>query len=797
MKKIAIILTILFSFTNADSVLLMKKGWQLIGSSTDIENVSKKFNNPNVEQIWHFDATTQKWLGYSPDENISERMRAKHISTLKTLKNWHGFWIKNRQDWTLTFKSHTLNKEPNSTNNSDIIELKKGWNLVSLPVDTVLSADIFDGMLAWKYNSKNNWELSDDENLDEDFPRLGHIKNSDGIWVKAAEDTNISVMEESSKLHNFANKEQMESYIKEMAIIYRRPYCGIEPFFISDGQRVYDSAVMSDSPAESDNASGTNLQEDDVDESDIVKHDGTNIFYIGKDEKNRKNHINVTTFTTLASGDTPELNRIRFDNNRTIDSFYLSNNTLIVLSTGVNRTHIDMFNVSDINDIKHIQHYAIDGRLKNSRVLNNTLYTITSFSPTYTISYPKEYLVPSDSCKRLLKREIYNVDYYDTKYAECYNIIEEDGRYYRYNYDAPKVTFTKILAQIEGDGLAKQDLITPKKLYASSKQNQVARMTSISSFSLDTNRYKTTTSYVGESHVEYASSKALYLLSSEYPFFFDFNNYKQRSMVYKFNFDETISYRAVGSVYGNVLNQFSLSEYNDILRLATTEGFSWGQNGTKNTLYTLKENNGLLHTQGVLSGLGKEGESIKSVRFMGTRAYIVTFRTTDPLYTIDISNPAIPKKMGELEVSGFSEYLHPIGEDKLLGIGRETDPEGGRLGVKIELFDVSDFENPSSLDTIVLLDTTSSELSYNHKALAYRASDSLFAFPYSDYTRPNNYLGIYQVKEDTLVSYEALTASSKNWGEHRGIIFDLNDTTYVSFFSDDTVISTVITKKDN
>jgi len=205
----------------------------------------------------------------------------------------------------------------------------------------------------------------------------------------------------------------------------------------------------------------------------------------------------------------------------------------------------------------------------------------------------------------------------------------------------------------------------------------------------------------------------------------------------------------------------------------------------------------------VLSGLGKVGESIKSVRFMGDKAYLVTFKTTDPLYTIDLSNPKAPKKMGELEINGYSAYLHPIGDDKLLGIGQDADEEGRRKGVKIELFDISDFENPSSLESITLSKGTYSELEQNHKALAYRSSDHLFAFPFSkqgnemNNYQNSNYLGVYQVDGDSLKSYKPIKITTPNWIGHRGLIFDLNNTTYISFFSNDTVVTEKLTAKEN
>ena len=857
MKKIILLITFLFSLSMADSVLLVKKGWQLIGSSVALDNMSK-FTEENVEQVWHFNAQTQKWLAYSPDTSVQTRMSDKNITTLSKLKNWHGFWLKSKKDWTITFEDETLSSAPSNSEASDNIALKKGWNLISLPVNTVLSADIFKGLTAWKYNN-DVWELSDASQKELNFPELGHVKNSDGIWVKAQNDINISVSQEASKLHNFDSIEKMESYIKEMASLYARPYCGIEPFLSINtpfetnesensttsmgGSSTGGSSTVSDNSATSnvraENTSGTNLQEDDVDEADILKHNDKNIFYVGTSSKGSRNRINISSFEKLANQEKEVLETIIFDDARRIDSFYLVQNKLIVLSNlnpydvlrnstveidkdsiyGSNQTLIDIFDVSNIENIQKVSSYKIYGSLKNSRVIGDKLYLISNFNPQYNITYPKEYLdvIPeicqnnSSSSSSSGTNTIDTADfanetsqpYEPNKYADCYDIQYDNNRYFRYNYDKPIIEVIDALPKIEGTDLTKQALVTHDRLYASAKKKQSTNIMSISNFSIDEGKYLKTTSYIGDSNLEYASSKSLYLVSEQYPYYYDFNNYKSRSQIYKFNFDEDLSYKAIGSVYGTALNQFSLSEHNDILRIATTEGFSWGSGRTNNSFYTLKEENGLLPVQGVLSGLGKIGESIKSVRFIGDKAYLVTFRTTDPLYTIDLSNPKSPKKIGELEVNGYSAYLHPIGNDKLLGFGQDADENGVRKGVKIELFDISDFENPSSLDSITLSEGTYSELENNHKALAYRSSDHLFAFPFSNYgTEFNNYqqsnhLGIYQVDGNSLKTYEGVQASNQNWGEHRGLIFDLNNTTYISFFSDDTVITKELTEKEN
>ncbi len=820
MKRILLTTLLLFSISMADTILLVKKGWQLIGSATPIDNMSK-FKADSVEQVWHFDADTQKWLGYSPDAKIQSKMSEKGISKLTSLKSWHGFWVKSKKEWRLILPTRTISKTPTDENSSnDIIYLKKGWNLISLPIDSVVSADIFKNMTVWKYNSNREWEVFDrDKKSVENFPKISHIKNSDGLWVKAEKDTNISVMKEASKLHNFKTSKEMEDYIKSTIEINQRPICGFEPIYSTRGAVNTAVPTTADATLEGDNngvknATSTNLQESGVDEADILKHNGTNIFYIQKGEYNQNSYINITSFKELSQGNSKPINQITFDKNQTLNSLYIIDNRLVVLSynyakdeveTAKEQIVVDIFDVSDIKDIKKMSSYKIDGNLVTSRVIGDNLYLVSNFYPKYHIEYPKEYITLSETCKEYFEDNpppLYPVDvkdykpYNPDKYAECYSIYREEDtdRYYRYNYEKPILKIIDLLPDIEGSSITKHELIKPQRLYTSSKENQNSNISTISTINISSGKYQLSNSFMGYSSTEYASPKALYLVSNQYPIYYDFYNYKERSSIYKFNLDNNLSYRGIGYVYGHTLNQFSLSEYRDILRVATTEGFSWTQN-KNNSIYTLKEDNGLLSIQGVLSGLGKDGETIKSVRFMGDKGYIVTFRQTDPLYTIDMSNPKAPKKVGELKVNGYSAYLHPVDDNRLLGIGRDASSDGRVQGIKIELFDISDFANPTSLDSIILDKGTSSEIERNHKALAYRAIDNLFAFPYyknGDYAndyKTHHYLGIYQIKDNEIITYPKIKSSISNWSESRGLIFDMDNQTYISFFANGKVIT--------
>ena len=817
MKKSLLVFLLFASTLWADSVLVVKKGWQLIGSSVPLPDMSK-FTSENVTQVWHFDAPTQTWLGFSPESTTQQKMKERGFSPLTSLQNWHGFWIESKQEWVLTLPQSTLTTPPATTQNGDIIQLYKGWNLISLPIDSVVSADIFTPLTVWKYNSNQQWELSDSTQKQTSFPALGHITNADGLWVKADTDQNISVMQEASKLHNFNSTQEMETFVTQMATLYQRPYCGIEPFRMpmimvdEIGQETVSDAIEAPTTAPSatddtkesvTHATSTNLQEADVDEADILKHDGTTIFY--KVSTNTQASIKLTTFEALANNVTTPFNQITFPNTQNISEMYLVDERLVVLSFGYSPTNttesiVDIFDVSDTQNILKISSYHIDGNRVTSRVVGDNLYLVSQFSPQISMTYPKIYTTAPKECQEYFEGVNYTMQ---TNYIACYNLNKEydSGLYYRYDYENPLITVVDLMPEIRLNETEIEPLITPQRLYASSKQNQNSTLTTVSNFAIHAGSYTQSNSFVGYSSLQYASSKALYLVSNEYPFYYDFTNYKERSNIYKFNLDSNLSYQGLGEVYGHALNQFSLSEYNDILRIATTEGFSWGSDGTQNTLYTLAQESDALQIKGILSGLGKENETIKAVRFMGHRAYIVTFRQTDPLYTIDISDPTRPQKVGELHINGYSDYLHPIGEDKLLGFGRNADDQGRVRGLKLELFDVSDFAHPTSLDTILFADNTSSDLEYNHKALAYRSSDNLFAFPYQSYDYTGYYgtmlntLGVYQVEGNQLKTYQSLTTPNPTWSEKRGLIFDMNGTTYISFFANDTVITDTLKEK--
>ncbi|MPZ82961.1 MAG: hypothetical protein GEV28_22225 [Actinophytocola sp.] len=162
----------------------------------------------------------------------------------------------------------------------------------------------------------------------------------------------------------------------------------------------------------------------------------------------------------------------------------------------------------------------------------------------------------------------------------------------------------------------------------------------------------------------------------------------QRTDVYQFDISDPGKpvHVASGGVEGSLLNQYSLSEHESNLRIATTVSTA----SDSHSMVTVLTREGDQLTQvGQVDGLGK-GERIYAVRFLGDTGYVVTFRQTDPLYTVDLSDPAKPRITGELKVTGYSAYLHPVGDGRLLGVGQEATGEGRVTGTQVSLFDTSD-----------------------------------------------------------------------------------------------------------
>ncbi|MGM9945637.1 MAG: beta-propeller domain-containing protein [Lysinibacillus sp.] len=278
---------------------------------------------------------------------------------------------------------------------------------------------------------------------------------------------------------------------------------------------------------------------------------------------------------------------------------------------------------------------------------------------------------------------------------------------------------------------------------------------------IDLNEYETAEmkveTYLGAGSGIYMSTEAIYMTAPVYtPLVASTRSSMDLSMLvrdnntdlYKFAVDGTkVEMTARTTIEGSVLNQFSMDEYNGYLRVATTTGNAWGSDGDSNNNLMIYDGN--LNEVGKLTDLAR-GERIYSARFMGDKAYIVTFRETDPLFVIDVADPKNPVVLGELKIPGFSNYLHPLDDTHLIGIGYDTKVEVNSyskqpivytMGMKISLFDVTDVDNPIEVDNEIIGGRgTYSDVQYDHKALYRDQANGHYGFPISIYDE-EKYIG--------------------------------------------------------
>ena len=226
---------------------------------------------------------------------------------------------------------------------------------------------------------------------------------------------------------------------------------------------------------------------------------------------------------------------------------------------------------------------------------------------------------------------------------------------------------------------------------------------------------------------------------------------------------EQTRYLGSGSVPGYLYGRWALSHHEGHLRVATTTAAPWDGSGTSSSsMVVLAEQGGRLVERGRLDGLGPT-EQIYAVRYVGDLATVVTFRQTDPLYVLDLSDPAQPRLRGELKVPGFSTYLHPVGDDRLLGVGQDADSSGRVTGVQLSLFDLSDLSAPRQVHRLSLGEGWSPALD-DSRAFGFDPGRRLAVLPFSSWSRAggaSTALGV-RVDGDRLVEAGRLAVGPEN-----------------------------------
>jgi hypothetical protein len=475
--------------------------------------------------------------------------------------------------------------------------------------------------------------------------------------------------------------------------------------------------------------SGTNIQELGVDEPDIIKTDGHRIVVTSG---------NILYLIDL-DGEEPRLaGQVTLDTGWASDLFLLGDRVLVM---GYGDTYatplaepgiaadavgeawyptpistITEIDISNVDDPQTERTLYIDGNKISARMVGSSVRVVVSSMPTgFEFKYPETSGLKAERDAEAYNRQVV-MDSTIDNWVPYYVLENGSGRVIR-----------------EGSLLDCSRAHHPEEFSGLNMLN-VLTIDLDNSLNIDD-----AVGVLAGGDIVYSSTDAMYIASSAW------HNWELMSEtdaenaiseyttdIHKFDISDPsrTTYVATGRVEGFLLSQWSMSEYDGDLRVASTSSpdWWWGRNQESESFVTvLEQEGGELVEIGKVGGLG-EGERIYSVRFIDDVGYVVTFRQTDPLYTIDLSDPANPTVAGELKILGYSAYLHPVGDGLLLGIGQDATEQGRTLGTQVSLFDVSDPANPQRIHTYTLDDGYSS-VEYDHRAFLHWPETGLTVIP--------------------------------------------------------------------
>lgn len=505
--------------------------------------------------------------------------------------------------------------------------------------------------------------------------------------------------ESETKIASAADYDQIYDYIQaelkyqeKQAKKQARMYSGET---VSDGGEIAsaDSAAMYSgsaqnaaaySGADSTGTSGysdTNVREESVGEADVVKTDGSRLYVMSG---------NRVEIVDIASEEMEEIAAVTVDPDSYIRELYVEGSRMAVFYTQSKFTQedgievrsrefacTDVYDISDPSAPVKLNTFSQSGVYNTMRVKDGYAYVISSFYP-------------------------------DTA--------------------SPRSDVGAYVPSVQGGTLEADRIFMPE-------QEMGSEYTVITAFSLADPQEQTDSKAVfGSAGLCYVSSENIYVTETCYD---TDDTGMSRTAVRKVAYhDGQLEGAAQAKVDGMLKDSFCIDEYNGYLRLVTTitsdngvmpisGDSSAAEPDSSNALYVL---DGELQVTGEIRDLAP-GETVYSARFMGDTGYFVTFRQVDPLFSVDLSDPASPQIIGELKIPGFSEYLHPYGEGLLLGIGMDVDEEGVTTeGVKLSMFDISDPGNVTEASVYVMEDMYGTDAAYDYKAVFADVEKNLFGF---------------------------------------------------------------------
>ncbi len=541
----------------------------------------------------------------------------------------------------------------------------------------------------------------------------------------------------ASALEPFDSCNEFLDYVKKHAIERVGPY-GLDGY----NNRYFGDVVFEEVAASLDSAgqanttsaasgavkgvdySGTNVQVAGVDEPDLVKTDGERIFVVAQGR----------LYWIDASG-TPEIvGSLPLDGWG--QQLFLSGDSLLVMTSGggygveplggissdaigpgydTQRVVLTEIDVSDADSMEAVSTLMLDGSILSSRMADGTVRVVVRSGPTgFDWAYPEGSGIRAEqdaieANKKLIEESTLE------NWVPWY--ILKDHRSGTTS-DGPVLGCDQVGHPDEFSGLS---------------------MLSILSIDLDEGLEPgNSVGLLAEGQTIYASNDNLYVATSPW-MAWPATRWEESqgsddtltTQLHMFDISDprSATYVASGEVEGVLHSQWSMDEYEGTLRVVTTdENPWWGSSDVPDTAVVALQRVGeTLVEVGSVDGLGKN-ERVYAVRFIQDKGYVVTFRQVDPLYVVDLADPTNPSVEGELKINGYSAYLHPIGQDLLLGVGQDATDEGRVQGTQVSVFDVSDPTDPRRLSRLTF-DDAHSEAEWDHHAFLWWAPEGIAVLP--------------------------------------------------------------------
>ena len=474
-------------------------------------------------------------------------------------------------------------------------------------------------------------------------------------------------------------------------------------------------------------SSGTNVQEEGIDEPDIVKTDGSHVYSATYDG------VRIVD----VSGGAPTLaSRVTLEAVGSHE-LLLSGNRLLVISRqfdfygggpepspadssiapygGRPTTQLTSIDITNRAQPQVLSTVDIEGDYRSARMIGSVARVVLQSDPE-----PMDFVFPQGDDPESLhaaaehNRQVVAQSTLDT-WLPSYAVTGPDGEV---TDEGPLVDCTDVRTPVIFSGLGTLSVVTV---------DVVGQATPTSSAAV-----------IASGDTVYASASRLFASTGRWGWEPDALDNGPTTEVHGFDISDptATSYVGSGSAPGYILNQFALSEHAGHLRIATTSQPPWRDPGeatpSDNGVHVLAEQGDRLVEVGRVRGLG-QGERITAVRFFGDLGAVVTFERIDPLFLLDLSNPAAPRVTGELKVPGFSSYLHRVAPDRLLGIGSSATEEGRVTGAQVSLFDISDRAAPRLVESLEYPDATSL-VDFDHHAFLHWPATGLAVVPMTEYS---------------------------------------------------------------